>query len=336
MKQLVIPRFGPPEVLVVRDGPDPLPAPGQVVIRVRAAGLNFADVMARQGLYPDAPPLPCVVGYEVAGEVESAAPEVTAPRPGDRVIAMTRFGGQAERVAVLATRAVALPAGWSYEEGAALPVNYLTAHHMLVRVAGAQPGETVLVHSAAGGVGIAVAQLGRILGLRLIGLASPAKHGVLRALGVEPHDSRDPRWWEAIRRAAPGGVDIALDAVGGDSWRRSYALLAPAGRLVCFGAAVLSSGTGRRLPRTLWHLARSPWFHPLPLMSHNRAVAGVNLGHLWGAERLLRPQLDALLGYARSGQIRPRVDRAFPLAEGRAAHQYLQDRRSIGKVVLLP
>jgi NADPH:quinone reductase-like Zn-dependent oxidoreductase len=191
------------------------------------------------------------------------------------------------------------------------------------------------VHSAAGGVGQAVAQLGRILGVRVLGLASAGKHAVLREWGVEPFDSRAPRWWDAVRRTAPQGVDIVLDPIGGDSWRRGYALLAPAGRLVCYGAAVLSGGGRRNLPRTLWHLARSPWFHPLPLMNQNRAVAGVNLGHLWDAEGVLRPQLEALLGYARDGRIRPHVDRAFPLAEGAAAHRYLQERRNIGKVVLI-
>lgn len=336
MKRLVITRAGPPEVLEVQDAPDPQPAAGEVLIRVRAAGLNFADLMARQGLYPDAPKLPCTVGYEVAGEVERSGPGMSASNVGDRVIALTRFGGQAEKVAVPAANVVPLPQGWSFAEGAALPVTYLTAHHSLVRVAAARAGETVVVHSAAGGVGIAAAQLGKVLGLRVLGLASPGKHDVLRELGVEPFDSRDPRWWEAVRRAAPRGVDIILDPVGGDSWRRGYRLLAPAGRLVCLGASVLSLGTGRNLLRTVWEVIRFPRFAPIPLMNDNRTVAGVNLGHLWQEDALLRPQLGALLGYARDGKIRPRVDRTFPLAEGAAAHRRLHERANVGKVILVP
>jgi NADPH:quinone reductase-like Zn-dependent oxidoreductase len=290
--------------------------------------------MARQGLYPDAPKPPCVVGYEVAGVVDAVASGVVATRLGNRVVATTRFGGQSELVVVPAANVFPLPDEWSFEEGAAFPVVYLTAHHMLVRVAAAQPRETVLVHAAAGGVGLAVAQLGRILNLRVLGLAAVGKHDVLRSYGVEPLDGRDPRWPDAVRRLAPGGVDIVLDAVGGDSWRRGYALLAPAGRLVCFGASELSVGMRRSLPALVWKALRWPRFGPLGLMNQNRAVAGVNLGHLWSAEHILRPQVEALLGYARDQRIRPRVGRAFPLAEAPAAHRYIHERRNVGKVVL--
>jgi NADPH:quinone reductase-like Zn-dependent oxidoreductase len=334
MRQLVIPRYGPPDVLTVREVPDPPVVPGAVRIRVRAAGVNFSDLLARQGLYPDAPKPPCVVGYEVAGIVDAVGEGVAAPRVGDRVIAMTSFGGQSELVVAPAARVFPLPDGWSFEEGAAVPVVYLTAHHMLGHVAAARRGETVLVHAAAGGVGLAVAELGRILGLRLLGLASRAKHDVLRSYGVEPLDGRDPRWPDAVRRLAPGGVDIVLDAVGGDSWRQGYALLAPAGRLVCYGVSELSVGLRRNVVKVLWKALRWPRFTPLSLMNHNRAVAGVNLGHLWNSEQIVRPQIDALLGYARAGRIRPRVDRTFPLTEAAAAHRYIHERRNIGKIVL--
>lgn len=330
----MIPRYGPPEVLAVREAPDPPVAPGTVRIRVEAAGVNFSDLLARQGLYPDAPRPPCVVGYEVAGVVDAVGSGVTAPRVGDRVIAMTKFGGQSQLVVVPLPFVIPLPEGWSFEEGAALPVVYLTAHHMLVRVVAARSGEVVLVHAAAGGVGLAVAELGRILGLRVLGLASPGKHDVLRRYGVEPLDGRDPRWPDAVRRLAPGGVDIVLDAVGGESWRRDYALLAPLGRLVCYGASELVVGLRRNPFTVIWKALRWPRFGPLSLMDRNRAVVGVNIGHLWNAESILRPQLEALLGCARDGRIRPRVDRAFPLTEASAAHRYIHERRNIGKVVL--
>lgn len=336
MKQLVIPRYGPPEVLEVRDAPDPVPGPGQVRIRVRAAGLNFSDLMAREGLYPDAPPLPAVVGYEVAGEIDGVGPGVEALRAGERVIGMTRFRGQQSLALSRVEHVFPLPSGWSFEAGAALPVNYLTAHHLLVKVAAATRGETLLVHSAAGGVGLAVAELGKILGLRIIGLASDAKHAVLREYGVEPLNSRDPRWWEAVRRVAPDGVDVVIDAVGGGSWRRGYALLAPAGRLVCFGASALAAGERRNLLATLWRVIRFPRFGPLALMNDNRSVAGVNLGHFWNADRVLLPQMRALLTYATEGAIRPRVDHVFPFRDAAAAHRYLHQRNNIGKVVLTP
>ena len=335
MKQLVIPRYGPPEVLEVWEAPDPPVEPGTVRIRVHAAGINFSDLLARQGLYPDAPKPPCTIGYEVAGVVDAVGDGVTTPRRGEPVVATTRFGGQSELVVVPASSVFPLPAGWSAEQGAAFPIVYLTAHHLLVRVGAAQRGETVLVHAAAGGVGLAVAELGRILGLRVLGLASAGKHDILREYGVEPLDGRDPRWFEAVRAAVPRGVDVVLDAVGGDSWRQGYRLLAPAGRLVCYGASVLSEGSGRNLLKTLWRVLRFPRFAPLALMNDNRSVAGVNLGHLWNDRAVLEPQVAALLGYARAGNLTPRVDRAFPLAEAAAAHRYIHERRNVGKVVLV-
>ncbi len=334
MRQLVIARYGPPEVLTVREVPDPAVTPGAVRIRVHAAGINFSDLLARQGLYPDAPKPPCAIGYEVAGVVDAVGSGVTASRVGDRVIAMTRFGGQSELVVAPAGSVFPLPNEWSFEQGAALPVVYLTAHHMLVRVAAAQQGEVVLVHAAAGGVGIAVAELGRIFGLRVLGLASTGKHDVLRSYGVEPLNGRDPAWPAAVRRIAPGGVDIVLDPVGGESWRQGYALLAPLGRLVCYGVSELAGGLRRNFLRVLWKALRWPRFGPISLMNHNRAVAGVNIGHLWDRAAIVRPQLEALLGYARDGKISPRVDRAFPLVEAAAAHRYIHERRNIGKVVL--
>ena len=336
MKQVVIPRRGPPEVLEVREAPDPVLQPGTVRIRVHAAGINFSDLLARQGLYPDSPKPPCTVGYELAGVVDAVGPGVTTPRGGDRVIATTKFGGQSELVVVAPGSVFPLPAGWTFEQGAAFPVVYLTAHHMLVRVAAAQRGETVLVHSAAGGVGLAVAELGRILGLRVIGLASPPKHAVLREYGVEPLDSRDPRWFEAARRLRPRGIDIVLDAVGGRSWRYGYELLAPAGRMVCYGASALSEGSRRNLLKLLWRVIRFPRFGPLTLMSDNKSVAGVNLGHIWSEQALLAPQLEALLRYAREGKITPRVDRTFAFTEAAAAHRYIHERRNVGKVLLVP
>ena len=318
----------------MREAADPAVQPGTVRIRVRAAGINFSDLLARQGLYPDAPKPPCTIGYEVSGVVEAVGPGVTTPRAGDRVVATTRFGGQSELVVVPAAAVFLLPDGWSFEQGAAFPVVYLTAHHMLVQVAAARRGETVLVHAAAGGVGLAVAELGRLLGVRVLGLASAAKHTVLREYGVEPFDSRDPRWFDAVHKMAPRGVDIVLDAVGGDSWRHGYRLLAPAGRLVCYGASGLAEGSRRNLLKTIWRVLRFPRFGPLALMNDNRSVAGVNLGHLWNDEVLLAPQIEALLAYAREGKLTPRVDRSFPLAEAAAAHRYIHERRNIGKVVL--
>ena len=182
MRAVWITRPGGPGALEVRETADPEPGPGQVRIRVSAAGLNFAEVMAAQGLYPDAPKPPCVVGYEVAGVVDAPGERVQGYAVGQRVLAMTHFGGHADLVCVPADHVLAIPDAMSFEEAAAIPVNYVTAYHMLFRVASVRPGERVLVHMAAGGVGTAVLQLCRTVDdLEVFGTASAAKHDVLRA-----------------------------------------------------------------------------------------------------------------------------------------------------------
>ncbi|HSD11141.1 MAG TPA: alcohol dehydrogenase catalytic domain-containing protein, partial [Candidatus Binatia bacterium] len=177
MRQVWITRVGPPEVLELREAPDPTPMPGEVQIRVRASGINFADIMARLGLYPDSPKLPAVVGYEVAGDVAAVGAGVTRA-VGEKVFAITRFGGYSDVVCVPEAQAVPLSDGMTYEEGAAIPVNYLTAYQMLIQMGALKSGERVLVHSAAGGVGLAALDLCRIHGAEVIGTASASKHGL--------------------------------------------------------------------------------------------------------------------------------------------------------------
>src|SRR2546428_50215 len=233
MRSVWITRTGPPEALEVRDGPDPVPGPGQALVRVRATGVNFADVMARLGLYPDAPPGPCVVGYEVAGTVERlGAGADGALATGQRVIALTRFGGYAEAVAVPVAQLFPMPARMSFEEGAAIPVNYLTAVLMLRHFGNVKRGERVLVHAA-------------------------------------------------VKR-----------------------------------------------------LATRPWFHPIRLMNDNKAVIGVNLGHLWDRIDLLRGEMLPLLADYEAGRIKPVLGKTFPLAEAATAHRFIQERQNVGKVVL--
>ena len=186
MRALVITEHGPPDVLREQERPDPdAPGPGQARVRVRAAGINFADLMARSGLYPDAPKPPCVVGYEFAGDVESVGEGVEDFKPGDRVLGGTRFGGYAELVTAGTGELVALPGDWSYEEGAALPVNYATAYAGLVRYRSLRAGERVLLHAAAGGVGIAATQIAKLVGAEVYGTASAAKHDAIRSFGVD-------------------------------------------------------------------------------------------------------------------------------------------------------
>ena len=339
MRALQITRHGGPEVLRVVEGPDPTPGPGQLKIRVRAAGLNFADVMARLGLYPDAPKPPCVVGYETAGVVEALGEGAAGPPVGARVLALTRFGGQADVVCVPAAQAVELPDGMGFEEAAALPVNGITAWHAIFRVAAVRPKERVVVHMAAGGVGLCALQLLRTIpGVEVFGTASAGKHAALRDFGcAHPIDYRTQDWEAEVRRLTGGrGVDVVLDPLGGRDTRKAYRLLRPGGRLVCYGAANLATGERRSLVRSAAALAGTPFFTPLGLMSDNRAVAGINIGHLWGEAALLREELEALLGHWSHGELRARVDATFPLEQGADAHRRIQSRQNVGKVVFVP
>lgn len=340
MRQVWITRRGGPEVLKVREAPDPVPGPGEVLIRVAAAGVNFADVMARMGLYPDAPKLPCVVGYEVAGTVAEVGPGPAADalRPGARVLALTRFGGYSELIAVPRSQVAPIPDRLSFEQAAAIPVNYLTAWLMLVHLGGVRSGERVLVHAAAGGVGQAAVQIARWKGAEIIGTASPSKHPRLRDAGVRHCIDYTSQDFEAeVRRITAGrGVDIALDAVGGASFRKSYRSLAPLGRLLLFGAS--SAATGER--RSLWSALRMflslPTFRPIPLMNANRGVHGLNLGHLWGEADLLRAILGEVLELVGKGILTPVVDGSHPFDRAGEAHARLQSRQSFGKVLLRP
>jgi NADPH:quinone reductase-like Zn-dependent oxidoreductase len=341
MRSVWIPRFGGPEVLEVRETADPVPGPGQVRVRVRAAGLNFSEVMARMGLYPDAPKPPCVLGYEVAGDVDALGPGVAGPPPGTRVLALTRFGGHAELVCVPESSVVPMPEGMDYAAGAALPVNYLTAYHVLFRVAALRPGEHVLIHMAAGGVGIAALQLCKTVeGVVTYGTASASKHDAIRAEGCRhPIDYRTLDWEAEVRRLTGGqGVDVVLDPLGGWDTRKGYRLLRPAGRLVTYGMANLASGERRSWKSLVRHgiPAMLPHFSPMELLSDNRAVAGVNLGHLWKERAMLAAELAALLELFRRGSIAPRIDSTHPFDRAADAHRRLQDRRNVGKVLLEP
>jgi NADPH:quinone reductase-like Zn-dependent oxidoreductase len=341
MRSVWIARHGGPEVLVVRSTTDPEPGPGQLRVRVHAAGLNFAEVMARMGLYPDAPRPPCVVGYEVSGEVDALGAGVAGPPPGTRVIALTRFGGHAELLCVPERSVIPMPEGMEYEAGAALPVNYLTAYHMLFRVAALRPGDRVLVHMAAGGVGIAALQLCKTVeGVVTYGTASASKHDAIRAEGCwHPIDYRTLDWEVEVRRLTGGkGVDVVLDPLGGWDTRRGYRLLRPAGRLITYGMANLASGGRRSLMALVRHglPAMLPHFSPMEFMNDNRAVAGVNIGHLWGEEAMLATEMAELLELFRKGSIKPHIDSKFSFEKAADAHRRIQERRNVGKVLLVP
>jgi NADPH:quinone reductase-like Zn-dependent oxidoreductase len=347
MQQVWISKAGSPEVLQVREAPDPEVGPRDVRIRVRAAGINFADLMARVGLYPDAPPIPCVVGYEVSGVIDQVGSEVRDHQEGDRVFGMPKFGGYTDTLVLPAAQAFRMPDHMTFEEGAALPVVYLTAHHMMFHTGTVHEGARVLIHSAAGGVGLAAIELAKQKSCVIYGTASRSKHAFLRDMGVHyTIDSQGgPTGYVAEVRALLDardepeelrGLDLILDPVGGSSWHEGYKLLRSAGRLVAFGASAMSSGKTRSLWHALLQFLRIRKYNPMDLMGDNKAVAGVNMGHLFNRLDLLRPQFLELVRMYEAGLIHPKVDKVFSFQEAAAAHHFLHDRKAIGKVLLAP
>jgi NADPH:quinone reductase-like Zn-dependent oxidoreductase len=339
MRAIWITKTGGPEVLQVRESPDPQPGLDEVRVRVQACGLNFAEVLARQGLYPDAPKLPCVVGYEGAGVVDAVGAQVKGHKAGDRVVYLSRFGGHADTVCVREGQAFPMPEAMSFEEGAALPVNYLTAYQMLFEVRRLRPGDRVLIHMAAGGVGTAVLQLCRTVeGVVTIGTASAKKHDYVRSQGADHViDYRSVDYVAEVRRLTGGrGVDVVLDALGGPDWKKGYSLLAPGGLLVAYGLSNAHVGGKRRLLHALGQVLRSPLYTCLRLMSDNRGVTGVNLGHLWNETALIEREARALFDLYRAGRIKPHVGGVFPFSRVAEAHGELEYGRNVGKVVLRP
>ena len=332
MRAVVITKHGGPGVLQVQEQPDPTLGAGEVRIDVAAAGINFADVMARMGLYPDAPKTPCVVGYEVAGTILELGDGVEGLVPGQRVIASTQFGGYASQVVVPAADVVPLPDGLSFEQGAAVPVNYATAWAGLIGYGSLQPGERVLVHSAGGGVGIAATQIAKRAGAEVYGTASPVKHERIRELGVDRTlDYTKPGWEKGLPR-----FDVILDAVAGKSFRTSYDLLASGGRLVAFGASSLVTGQRRNLVSALRTVIRMPRFNMIKQMSESKAVIGLNMLTLWKDRGTLQPWIAPLREMLDDGTVAPVVAAAFPFEQAGDAQSMITERRNLGKVVLTP
>ncbi len=338
MRQVWITKRGGPEVLAVREAPDPEPKAGEVRVRVAAAGINFADLMARMGLYPDAPPLPAVVGYEAAGTVDKVGDGVTDVKVGARALVLTRFGGYSSMIVAPAAQIVPLPDNLTFEKAASIPVNYLTAWLMLVRLGNVQKGEKVLVHSVAGGVGQAALQICKWRGAEVLGTASGSKHARLRELGVAHCiDYTTQDFEREIQRITDGrGVDVVLDAVGGGSFAKSYRSLAPMGRLFLFGASSFAPGQSRSLIAALRGFLALPTFKPIPLMDKNRGVFGVNLGHLWDRAAELGAMMTEIVRLAGDGTFDPVVDSTFPFDKAADAHARLQGRGAFGKVLLTP
>jgi synaptic vesicle membrane protein VAT-1 len=343
MRALVVRRYGPPEVFELRQVPDPQPKPAEVLIRVKAVGINFADLMQRMGLYPGTPKPPFVPGLEISGVVEKVVEgpgrrsDSNGLKPGDAVMALPHFGAYAEWASVPAALVYRIPAGMTFDIAAAFLVNYLTAYHSMFAMGNLRAGDRILIHGAAGGVGVAAVQLARAHGLVIFGTASGAKQDFLRKIGVDhpiDHDKGD--LVKTVEQFAPDGIEMVMDPIGGNSLKLGQKCLGPTGRLVIYGLSDAVGSTGKRnLLRGMRALAQTPRFHPLKLMEKNLTVIGVNLGVLETRGALMRGELQQLFRLYGEGKIKPMIGKTFLLDQASEAHQYIHARRNTGKVILL-
>ena len=338
MRVIVTTRNGDERVMGVEDRPDPNPGAGEVLIRVKAAGLNFADILARQGLYPDGPKKPCVMGYEVAGVVEAAGSGVDANLIGKSVIASTRFGGQAELVVVRADQIFPKPESLTFEQGAALPANYLTAWALVVVMGGLKKEESILIHNAGGGVGLAALEIAKHIGARTFGTASPGKHSFLKQHGLDyAIDYRNQDWLPVLMDLTNGrGVELIIDPLGGSNWKKSYRALRATGRMGVFGLSEASASGLRGKLRAMKALASMPRYNPVGLMNRNKGVFGLNLGHMWGETDKVAVWAREVFRGVEEGWIQPHVDRSFTFDQIQEAHRHMEGRKNIGKIVLVP
>ncbi|AQQ51975.1 quinone oxidoreductase family protein [Planococcus lenghuensis] len=324
MKIVKLEKYGGPEVLELTEAPMPEPAQGEVVVEIKAIGVNYADTARREGQYVVPTPLPFTPGAEIAGTVSAVGGGVTRFKPGARVVALIESGGYAEYVTVAEQTLIPVPDGVPFEQAVALPLQGLSAYHILKTMGRVEPGETVLVHAAAGGVGTLAVQLAKIFGAgSVIATASTdEKLEHARSLGADHLVNYTEAGWEDKVKELTGGkgVDVALEMVGGEVFHQTLRCLAPFGRLVIFGAA---SGEQAQ-------------FQPGQLMRKNQSVVGFFLPQIMRKPDLFRQSLGELLEWTGSGKLKLTVGGTYPLAEAADVHRQLQGRKTIGKLVLVP
>lgn len=341
MQRIVIHRPGGHDRLIVEKGPTPRPAPGQVRIRVAAAGVNYADCLTRMGLYASARHYvgyPITPGFEFAGTVAELGRDVQGLDIGEPVFGVTRFGGYAGEVVVDRRLVYPLPAGASLIEASGFPTVFLTAWYALFELVHPHPGDRMLVHSAAGGVGSSLVQLGVIAGAHVTGVVG-APHKVRTALDLGAStviDKSTQDLWPEAERLAPGGFDSVLDANGVSTLKQSYAHLAPAGKLVVYGFHSMLPRRGGRPNRAkiAWDLLRTPRFHPLKMTTQNRSVLAFNLSYLFGRADLLAGGMARLVEWLQEGKIRMPPVTPFRFEDVADAHRALESGQTVGKLVL--
>ncbi|KAG5321766.1 VAT1L protein, partial [Acromyrmex heyeri] len=341
MRAIVLNGFGGLKSVKALKKPEPALGEGEVLIRVKACGLNFQDLMARQGAIDSPPKTPFIMGSECAGDIEQVGEGVENFKVGDRVVALPDHKAWAELVAVPATSVFALPPGMSYLDAAAITMNYTVAYILLFELAHLTPGKSLLLHSAGGGVGQAVVQLAKtVKDVTIFGVCSKSKHEALKNAGtIDYLLERGADYSNEVRKISPEGVDIVLDCLCGEECNKGYALLKPMGKYILYGSSNVVTGE----TKSFFSAARSWWqvdkVSPIKLFDENKTLSGLNLRHLMyqhGSHAFVRRAVNQVYTLWSEGKIKPAVDSTWALEDVPEAMQKMHDRKNIGKIVLDP
>ncbi len=335
MKKVIYPKVGGVDSIEIIEVEEPTASEGEVVVRIHRAGINFADLMMRQGLYGSNPDFPFTPGYEASGVITSIGEGVDGIEVGDRVLAMTGFGGYSEKVSIPISRVFKLPDSVTFDQAAAIPVTYGTAYHMLFHLGRISPGDSVLIHHAAGGVGTAVAQLCKVAGASIvIGTASASKKEFVESIGVKFVDRESEDFVEICREMTDGkGVHHAIDPVGGSNLMRSYKATRKGGKVYFFGASSAVKGDRRSIIAAVRMWFNTPKFDPIKMMSANKAIFGVHMG-LLDDEKIFAGHLNALSVMLENNEIDPVIDSIWRFESVAEAQMHMHDRKNRGKILL--
>jgi NADPH:quinone reductase-like Zn-dependent oxidoreductase len=335
-QSIFVTKHGVPDVLKLK--PDSLKEPiiGEVCVKIKYSGINFADIMGRMGLYPTAPKPPYVPGFEIAGIIEKTGEDLTKNLVGRAVVGLSRFHGYSTHTNVPLNQLFFIDEKW-LNVSAAIPVNYLTAYFMMVHQAAIRENEWFLIHGIGGGVGIAALQIAQHLGVKIIGTCSGWKHNQIHEMGVEHViDYRSGNFKDRVLEITDGnGADVIIDSLGGKALKDSYGCLAEFGRLISYGFSKAAPGTKKNILKIIPEYLGMPKFNPMHLMSKNKGVFGFHLGLIQKRQDLVKKYGSLLLKWLDDGIISPKVDTIFPLEKAAEAHQYISDRNNFGKVLLM-
>ena len=338
MKAIYLTKYGKAtEAFEIREAAMPSAQADQVVIKVHSIGLNFADVVARRGLYPDAPKNPTILGYDVAGWVHAVGSNVTHVKEGDRVTALTRFGGYSEYLATLSYGVSKIDDTIAFEEATALSTQACTAYYSLCECVNLHPDDLVLIHAAAGGVGSIMTQIAKHKGCKVIGTASSRKLDYLKQNGVDQViDYTVLDFQSAIEdRHGKKSVDYIFDSIGGKTFKKGMKLLKPSGKMITYGAAAQMQGNKSGTLRSIPVVLGFGIFSPLQMLMQSQAIIGVNMLRVGDHKpKVFNHVLNEVIKMTTAGIIKPRVSKTFTVDEFAEAHQYLEDRKSMGKVVV--